>query len=95
MLLISVLEMSHMNRPVLGGRTPLEVMTGRKPKSAVNIVLWCGKYLKDATSITANLDLAGEGPLQGPRRGIRCDAHRNQGCDYVETTQSVRQGSKE
>ena len=49
--------LSHMNRPVLGGRTPLEVMTGRKPKSAVDLVLWCGKYLKDATSITANLDM--------------------------------------
>ena len=49
--------LSHINRPVLGGRTPLEVMTGRKPRSAVDIVLWCGKYLKDATNITANLDM--------------------------------------
>ena len=49
--------LSHINRPVLGGRTPLEVMTGRKPRSAVELVLWCGKYLKDATSITADLDM--------------------------------------
>ena len=49
--------LTHMNRAVLGGRTPLEVMTGRKPKSAVDIVLWCGKYLKDATNITALLDM--------------------------------------
>ena len=49
--------LSHMHRAVLGGRTPLEVMTGRKPKSAVDIVLWCGKYLKDATNIKASLEL--------------------------------------
>ena len=49
--------LSHINRPVLGGRTPLEVMTGRKPRSAVDLVLWSGKYLKDATSITAELDM--------------------------------------
>ena len=46
-----------MHRAVLGGRTPVEVMTGRKPKSMVDLVLWCGKKLKDATNITTQLEL--------------------------------------
>ena len=52
--------LTHMCRGVLGGRTPLEVMTGRKSKSAVDMVLWCGKKLKDSTSITTQLALVQE-----------------------------------
>ena len=42
----------------------MEVMTVRKPKSTVELVLWCGnKYLKDATSITAGRLGHGEATL--------------------------------
>ena len=51
------LGLNYMHRAVLGGRSPLEVMTGRKVKSPVELVLWCGTKLKDATKITAPLDM--------------------------------------
>ena len=35
-------------RDVLGGRTPIEVMTGYKPQTALDMVLWKGTLLKDA-----------------------------------------------
>ena len=88
--------LSHMNRPVMGGRTPLEVMTGRKPKSAVDIVLWCGKYLKDAKSISHSKSGPSEGPLgptrTSPRREMRCTPKsRTRICwDYVSSAPGKR-----
>ena len=39
---------NHLHREVLNGRTPIEVMTGRKPKTPVDLVLWDSVLLKDA-----------------------------------------------
>ena len=38
----------HRKRTVLGGRSAIEVMTGRKPNNAVRMALWQGVRLKDA-----------------------------------------------
>ena len=39
---------NYRDREVLGGRCPIEVMTGRKPKNALDLVMWDGVLLKDA-----------------------------------------------
>ena len=43
-------------RDVLGGRCPIEVMTGIPPAAALDIVLWDGVLLKDATGHTIHSD---------------------------------------
>ena len=48
--------LNHMPRTVLGGRTPIEVITGHRPDTPVVLVLWMGKYLKDATSMVTRLE---------------------------------------
>lgn len=40
--------LNHRLREVLNGRSPIEVMTGRKPKQPTDLVLWDGVLLKDA-----------------------------------------------
>ena len=49
-LCLALIEYSimHRKRTVLGGRSALEVMTGRKPDNAVRMALWTGVRLKDA-----------------------------------------------
>ena len=42
---------NHRERDVLNGHTPIEVMTGRKPKNALDLVMWDGVLLKDATGV--------------------------------------------
>ena len=44
-------------RTILGGRTPIEVMTGQAPDTPVELVLWMGQKLKDATSVVTRLEL--------------------------------------
>ena len=40
--------MNHKEREVLGGRTPIEVMTDVAPRTPLHIVMWNGVTLKDA-----------------------------------------------
>ena len=47
---------NHRPRESLGGRTPIEVMTGRAPDSALDLVLWTGVTLKDAEVIEAGIE---------------------------------------
>ena len=47
---------NHRPRESLGGRTPIEVMTGRAPDSALDLVLWTGVNLKDAEVIEAGIE---------------------------------------
>ena len=42
------LVLNYREREVLGGRTPIEVMTGQKPRTPLNIVMYNGVTLKDA-----------------------------------------------
>ena len=42
------LVLNYREREVLGGRTPIEVMTGHAPRTPLQIVLWNGVTLKDA-----------------------------------------------
>ena len=41
---------------MLGDRCPIEVMTGRAPDMALDLVLWVGKNLKEGTSIEAGVE---------------------------------------
>ena len=43
---------NHRERDVLDGHTPIEVMTGRKPKAPTDLVLWDGVILKDVKGQT-------------------------------------------
>lgn len=49
-LVLPLVEMSinHRERGVLGDRSAIEVMTGRKPVSTTNLAVWAGVQLKDA-----------------------------------------------
>lgn len=49
-LCLALIEYSimHRKRTVLGGRSAIEVMTGRQPDNAVRMALWTGVRLKDA-----------------------------------------------
>ena len=41
--------LNHMLRKSLGMRSAVEVMTGRKPRDTVELTVYMGKLLKDAT----------------------------------------------
>ena len=43
---------NHRERDVLNGHTPIQVMTGRAPKTPLELVVWDGVLLKDATGQT-------------------------------------------
>ena len=47
---------NHWSRDRLGGRTLIEVMTGRAPDSALDLVLWTGLRLADADVVEADID---------------------------------------
>ena len=47
---------NHRPRDRLGGRTPIEVMTGRAPDSALDLVLWTGVRLEDANVVEAGIE---------------------------------------
>ena len=49
-------DYNYMLRERLGGRSAIEVMTGQAPRTAVEMVLWLGKKLKDATVIKTTLE---------------------------------------
>ena len=48
--LLPVVEyaLNHRNLPSLAGKTPIEIMTGRKPRSAPDLAFYVGKMLKEA-----------------------------------------------
>ena len=48
--------LNHREREVLGRRTPIEVMTGRKPIQPTKLVVWDGVLLKDATGLAVEWD---------------------------------------
>lgn len=47
---------NHRPRKLLGDRTPIEVMTGRAPDQALDLVLWTGVKLEDATAVEAGIE---------------------------------------
>ena len=47
---------NHRPRDALGGRSPIEVMTGRAPDQALDLVLWHGAKLEDATAVEAGVE---------------------------------------
>ena len=49
-LILPLIEMSimHRRRKTLGGRSALEVLTGRRPDNAIRLAMWSGTRLKDA-----------------------------------------------
>ena len=47
---------NHRPRKCLGDRSPIEVMTGRAPDMALDLVLWTGHNLKDATKIEVGVE---------------------------------------
>ena len=47
---------NHRPRKMLGNRCPIEVMTGRAPDMALDLVLWSGKSLKEGTSVQAGVE---------------------------------------
>ena len=47
---------NHRERPVLGDRSALEVMTGSKPASTTNLAVWAGVKIKDAREFVARRD---------------------------------------
>ena len=60
-LVLPVVEfiVNHRPRDVLGGRSAIEVSTGRRPKNALELVLWKGLKIKGATKMkttTARVD---------------------------------------
>ena len=44
---------NYREREVLRGRRPIEVMTGRKPRTALDLVVWDGVLLKDTKGVVA------------------------------------------
>ena len=46
---------NHRVREVLGDRSALEVMTGRKPTTTAKLAMWTGVKIKDARQITAKM----------------------------------------
>ena len=55
---VSLLQytISHRPREALGGRSPIEVMTGRAPDMAIDLMLWSGVSLKDGVAIEAGIE---------------------------------------
>ena len=47
---------NHRPRKSLGNRSPIEVMTGRAPDQALDLVLWTGVKLEDATAVEAGIE---------------------------------------
>ena len=47
---------NHRPRKCLGDRCPIEVMTGRAPDMALDLVLWTGHNLKDSTAIEVGVE---------------------------------------
>ena len=47
---------NHRPRKALGNRSPIEVMTGRAPDQALDLVLWTGVKLEDATAVEAGIE---------------------------------------
>ena len=47
---------NHRPRKCLGDRCPIEVMTGRAPDMALDLVLWTGHNLKDGKAIQAGVE---------------------------------------
>ena len=47
---------NHRPRKFLGGRSPIEVMTGRAPDQALDLVLWTGVKLEDASVVEAGIE---------------------------------------
>ena len=43
--------LNHLLRKSLGMRCAIEVMTGQRPKDTVDLTLYLGKLLKDATNV--------------------------------------------
>ena len=48
--------LNHRERNVLGGRTPIQVMTGQAPTTAMQLVMWEGHLLKEAKYHTVELE---------------------------------------
>ena len=48
--------MNHRPRDSLGGRCPIHVMTGRAPDLAIDLALWMGVKLKDATLLEGGVE---------------------------------------
>ena len=51
------LTLNHILRKTLGDRCAIHVMVGQNPAAPVDLVLWTGKLLKDATSVEVELDV--------------------------------------
>ena len=47
---------NHRPRDILGGRCPIEVMTGRAPDMALDMVLWSGANLKEGAVAEAGVE---------------------------------------
>ena len=52
--------LNHRERDVLCGKTPIEVMMGRAPRTPINMVLWDGLELKDATGVVVTYERVAE-----------------------------------
>ncbi len=48
--------LNHRSLSCLNGRSPIEVMTGRKPRTAVDMAVWNGTKLTDATNTILEFD---------------------------------------
>lgn len=55
MLILVQLTVNYMVRKILGGRCAIHVMTGQKPNTVMELALWMGNKLKDASVIETNL----------------------------------------
>ena len=42
---------NHRRRPILGDRSAVEIMTGRQPRTPVDLAVWSGPNLKEATEM--------------------------------------------
>ena len=62
------LLVNYHDKVVLGGRSTLEVMTGQKPLSTVNLAIWAGVILKDARKFVTKRELEAVRDLDEARR---------------------------
>ena len=51
---------NHRRRAILGGRSPVELVNGRQPRTAADLVLWSGVKMKDAVEHRLPADRADE-----------------------------------
>ena len=49
--------LNHRGRAVLGGKSPIEVMTGRKPDQALKLATWSGIMMKNCNEAVIKADL--------------------------------------